>query len=1036
MQKHSDITLRRCVSHLANHLNPLILRGAAPLETAFCPGAFLSSDEAAQAKRWRPIEKGFCWGPAYSEGWYRVTGEVPAELDGQELVLTYDKAELHWERWPMVEGTIWRDGQPVGGLDFGHQHYRLGALKAGDKIDLLVQTYSHNKEVTVYGHEKPRTAEPEEFKGFLVAAIDNALHQLVYDFEFHLSLVQSMPEDEPARAVLLRMLNDVCNDLDPANPRSIAAMRRHMRDTAGALKSTLDHIVTACGHSHLDTAWLWPLSVTRLKMLHTTAVQLDLLERYPEHIFVHSQASQYEWLEQEHPALLDRIRQMVKKGQWEAVGSMWVEADCNLAGGESLVRQFLYGRRWFKQKLGVETKDMWLPDVFGYSAALPQILCEFGIEYFLTQKLSWSQTNKIPHHTFWWKGIDGSSVWTHFPPADTYIHSSSAKDIRESVHKFKDHGRSDRSIILYGFGDGGGGPTEQHIERLRRAKEAPGMPELETRTPALEFFRKAKESSHDLMTWTGELYLEFHRGTYTTQADCKMANRECEFLLRDAEMLASFRPDFPHGYPAEELEAAWKLVLLNQFHDIIPGTSVMEVYEDAHRDYGLARTAAQSVLDESLRHIAERLDTLSMQKPIALFQNADIPSQGEMEWEGEAPESLRVNDEILPVQEIDDFGQRKIIFETPLDALGTVAVGEFSQEPAPAKPRLKASSRRLENENWSVRFDSNGHITSIKSLDDNPVEFVAEGRLANVFQLLDDRPLFWSAWDVDPYAMETARDLLKADRFELVEQGPVRAAVEVERSFGKSRIRQRISLGPTPGIRFDTEIDWHEEDKMLKVAFPAAVNSARATYEIQYGHVERPTHQNTSWDAARFEVCQQKWFDLSETGYGLSVLNNGKYGCDVVDNVMRLTLLRSPKAPDPTADMGLHRFTYVLYPHFGPVQHGDTVAAAYALNAPLRTAWFDPSGGEQGQIKPLISVDSRSLVVESVKKAEDSGLVVVRLYECHNSRGSADLSSALNIRRAWRADMNEDPRQELDVDEGIVRFSYRPFEIITLLLEV
>jgi alpha-mannosidase len=1036
MQKHADITLRRCQSYLAHQLLPAVMKEGPRLQTLFLPGAFPDSGAALAAEGWREIEPGFCWGPAYSEGWYRIQGEVSEELAGLDPAITYDKAELKWERWPMVEGTVWRDGRPSGGLDFGHQYFRLEGLKPGDRFDLLVQAWAHNREVTVHGREKPRTAEPEEFKGFLLAGLDGAVMGLMYDFEFHLSLVQSLPADEPAREVLLRMLNDVCNEADLAHPRSISAVRKAIWETAGSLRTALDHAVAAVGHSHLDTAWLWPLSITHLKMVHTTAIQLDLLERHPEHHFAHSQASQYEWLEKEQPALFERVRQMVKKGQWEPVGSMWVEADCNLAGGESLVRQFLYGRRWFQQKLGVETKDMWLPDVFGYSAALPQILCGFGIEYFLTQKLSWSQTNKIPHHTFWWKGIDGSRIWTHFPPADTYIHSMAAQDIRDSVLKFKDHGRSGRSILLYGFGDGGGGPTEQHIERLKRAQNAPGMPRVESRKKAVQFFEEAKAESRDLMTWSGELYLEFHRGTYTTQAACKRANRECEFLLRDAELLSCFRPGFPEEYPAEELEAAWKLVLLNQFHDIIPGSSVNEVYVDAHRDYALAREAGERAVSESLKAIAARLDSSGLERPIAIFHNSEAPGQAEVAWDGEAPAGLIVNDEVLPVQKVDDFGASKLIFETPLDALGAVAVGEFTGRAPDQAPRLKASSRKLENDTWSVRFDANGHITSLRSLADSPVEFIAEGRLANVFQLLDDKPLFWSAWDVDPFAMETARDLLKADRFELVETGPVRAAVEVERTFGRSRIRQRISLGPTPGIRFDTEIDWHEEDKMLKVAFPVAVNSPRATYEIQYGHVERPTHQNTSWDAARFEVCQQKWFDLSETGHGLSILNDGKYGCDVVENVMRLTLLRSPKAPDPEADMGLHRFTYALYPHYGPVQHGDTVAAAYALNAPVRTEWLEPSAGEPGRIEPLASVDSRSLVVESVKKAEDSGLVVVRLYECHNSRGSAQLSLAIPAARAWRADLNEAPQQELEVEDGAVRISYRPFEIITLLLEV
>ncbi|HJP83804.1 MAG TPA: glycoside hydrolase family 38 C-terminal domain-containing protein, partial [Fimbriimonadaceae bacterium] len=817
---------------------------------------------------------------------------------------------------------------------------------------------------------------------------------------------------------------------------SCGKCRKIIRDAFGSLSGDVKHTLYPVGHAHLDTAWLWPLDITRKKMAHTTATQLGLLERYPEYVFVHSQASQYEWLEKEYPKLFERVKAAIDRGQWEPVGSMWVEADCNLTGAESLVRQFLYGRRYFREKLGYETHDMWLPDVFGYSAALPQILDKFNIRYFLTQKISWNQFNKFPHHTFWWQGIDGTKVWSHFPPADSYCASGEPKEVLRSVKNYKDHGRADQSLYVFGHGDGGGGPTERHLEFIRRGRVAPNYPEMLGGKRAIDFFREAKARSKDLATWVGELYLELHRGTYTSQAANKKGNRVSEFLLRDAELLACFSPGFPKDYPGDALEAAWKLILLNQFHDIIPGSSVNEVYRDSDADYEEISKVGARIIESSLKKIGQRLDSADMDRPVALFHNSQVASQAEIPWsEPEYPSAIETAEELLPVQLVEEFGERKIIFETPHTALGTVAIGDLCDAPAKPKTRLKTQNRKIENHEWSVKFDGNGNITSIESLEDSS-EFIEAGKLANLFQLLDDKPLFWSAWDVDVYAYETAQDLVKSESFEIVERGPVRVAAEVVKRFGKSTIRQRISLGPTPGIRFDTEIDWHEEDKMLKVAFPLNVNAARATYEIQFGSVERPTHYNTSWDMARFEVCAQKWVDVSEGDQGVALINVGKYGHDVNGNVMRLSLLRAPKAPDPECDMGVHRFTYILLPHYGPHNYAGVVQAAYAVNAPVRHAFLTPKLGNNGALPTLVGCDDRNVVIESVKKAEDSNEIVVRLYECHNARGRAELTCALPIKSAALCDLEESELSKLEVMDGAVSFDYRPFEILTIRLEV
>ena len=1037
MLKHPKTTFDRAKQFIERELREKLVYESAPLATQFCPGAFSDDRGAKRDGSWSEVHPGFKWGPAYKQGWYRVTGKVPAAWQGREVAIAYGEAVVQFERGEMVEGTFWRDGAALGGLDHGHHLFRLPTAKGGEAVDYAVQTWAHNTETRVHGTEPPRAKKPEEFRGFLLVCVDMDLWPLYFDCEFALNLVGALPEDGQPHHALLRALNDVCNAYDASKPGSVPACRKALRDAMASVPETVAHTVTPVGHAHLDTAWLWPLAVTEQKMVHTTAVQLELMDRYPEHVFVHSQASQYEWLELRSPELFERLKAAVKSGQWEVTGSMWVEADCNLTGAESLVRQFLYGRRYFRKHFGVTTEDMWLPDVFGYSAAIPQILSGFGIKYFLTQKLSWNQYNKIPHDTFWWQGIDGTKVWSHFPPAHTYCADCTPREILQSLKNYKDHARCDRTLLLYGFGDGGGGPTEFHLERLRRARNAPCLPSVERKKQAADFFRAAYEGSRDLMTWCGELYFELHRGTYTSQAANKKGNRECEFLLRDAEWLACFTDGLGKSYPAKDLERLWKVVLLNQFHDIIPGSSVREVYEESARDYDRVREEGGAIVERSLKAIAARLDTTGMQQPLAVFHNSSVPSQVEVAWpQGRAPKSLQIGEERLPVQLVEEFGERKLLFRTPEPALGAVAIGDLGTKSPTLHPRIKAAPRRLENAEFSVRFDANGNVTSVRTLDDGPVEFVARGEAANVFQLFEDHPLFWDAWDVEVFNLEAGEDQTKCESIELVEEGPVRAAIEVVRKIGSSLLKQRISVGPTPGVRFDTWVDWREENKMLKVAFPVAVNAGRATYEIQFGHVERPTHNNTSWDIAQFEVCAQKWVDLSEGGHGVALLNDCKYGHDVKGNVLRQTLLRAPKSPDPVCDIGVHRFTYVLLPHYDQIQHSDVVAAAYALNAKARTALVGPGKGRASHTAQFVAADARSVVVEAVKKAEDSERIVVRAYECHNTRGSAQLICAKKVRRAWLADLEESPLKELEVREGAVKFEYRPFEVLTFVLQV
>lgn len=1023
MDKHPDITLRRTDRFLKHDLEPDLFGPSfeCVVETTDEP---MTNAVDADKVAWKKIEPGYEWGPAYTTRWFRIRGTVPDQYKGQTVLA------------PAVceEATVWSGDSAIAGIDWAHPSFPLSSDVAD--FEYVIEGYARNPQHSIFGKEPPREPLVEKVMPSLIRVVDAKLKQLYWDVEYGNLLVKAMDIGDPSYHTMLRALNEVVNTYRRGDAKTIKACRQILETAFSDLHGEAAHTIWPVGHSHLDTAWLWPVEITKQKMVHTSSIQLGLMERYPEFTFVHSQASQYEWVEKKHPKLFKRIKDAVKRGQWDVTGSMWVECDCNVPSGESFIRQILYGKRYFREKFGEETKDLWLPDVFGYSAALPQILRKFNIEAFLTQKISWNQSNKFPHNTFMWQGIDGSQIWSHFPPADTYIGNCEPGEILRSVKNHKDHGRSDESLYLYGWGDGGGGVTERHIEFLRRGRKANNLPVLMEKKRAKDFFATAPKESKDLAVWVGELYLEFHRGTYTTQAANKKNNRECEFLLRDAELLSCFAPHFPASYPASALENNWKKVLLNQFHDILPGTSVNEVYRVSDAEYAEVKAEVGQIVESNLRAITVMVDTSKMNYPVALFHNSAVSAQVSMPWDQDfVPQSVITDGEAVPCQLVDDFGEQRVIFTTPQAALSNVAVADFSEKSVPVLHRLKTGNRKIENNFLAVRFDNHGNITSLRSLEDG-YEVGPQNELLNVFQLFEDKPLFWSAWDVDPYIFETGRDLLKSESFEIVERGPVRMAAELTKTFGSSRIRQRISVGDSPGVRFDTWVDWHEEDKMLKVAFPLNLNVSRATYEIQCGYLDRPTHRNTSWDAAMFEVCAQKWVDMSEGNRGVTLINDCKHGHDVKGSLLRLSLLRAPKAPDPMADMGTHRFSYLLMPHYGPFQLAGITHHAMAFNTPLRHAKLEKHEGENATLPGLISVDNDNLVIQSIKRSEAGDAIIVRLYECHNTRGTAELNCVRPVVSAALCDLEEENDVELDLVKGSVQFAFKPFEIITIKLRV
>ncbi|HET7338847.1 MAG TPA: glycoside hydrolase family 38 C-terminal domain-containing protein, partial [Candidatus Dormibacteraeota bacterium] len=782
------------------------------------------------------------------------------------------------------EALAWKDGRPWRGVDPNHRWLPID----GPDIDFYLEAAAN-----------PRASESGE--------------------EPAASMLELRESPEPA--FFMRESKLVL--LDAVEP------------SGESLQIDAAHRVTAVGHAHIDTAWEWPLREGRRKVARSWSTQLELLDAHPDYVFAASQPAQYQWMKESYSGIYARIKEKISAGQWEPVGAMWVEADCNLPSGEALVRQLLYGKRFFMREFGYETDILWLPDVFGYPGNLPQLIAASGCRYFLTQKLSWNDTNKPEHHTFMWEGIDGSRIFTHFPPADTYNGSFEREELEQSVRSFKDASSSNRSLYLFGWGDGGGGPQPEMIDAAHRYGVEMGR--------AADFFATAADEAHDLATVSGELYFELHRGTYTTQSRVKRLNRRAQQSLREAEMWSVASG----GYPREELDAAWKALLLNQFHDILPGSSIDWVYADAERDLSQVISSAEQIAAVSVANIAGDGDG------VAVFNPSSHPRGG-------AP------------------------------ACGWAVVEKPSERDA-----------GLENEFLRVELDDRGIVTSI--WDKEAKREVLSGP-GNVFELHDDNPKRWDAWDLD---------VEHRDAF--VSFGPA----------SRSWIKQQVSLEGRV-LRFDTHVDWRERHKILKVAFPVTVSAREATYEIQFGHVMRPTHFDDSRARAMFEVCAQRWSDLGDGAYGVALLNDCKHGYDIHDSVMRLSLLRGPTHPDPTADIGSHQFTYALMPHVGDWRAAAVIQAAEELNAPLRHV---PTNLPAGTSRSLIAVDTPQVVVEAIKRAEDSDAVIVRLYEAWGRPCRARLTTTLPARRITVCDL-----LERDIAEAGLELDFTPFKIVTLKL--
>ncbi|MBF9069154.1 alpha-mannosidase [Streptacidiphilus fuscans] len=982
---------------------------------------------------YQPFALGSSWGGPWSTTWLRARAEIPEAWAGRRVEAVFDLG-FDLSRGPggQAEGLVHdAHGSPIQGLHPYHRSVLLSpSATAAERVDLLVELAANPWIVgsagrnTHFGSLKTAGTEHLYRLGQAEIAVrEEDVWHLIHDIEVLDELMHELPERSSRRHEILHALRRAADAVDPTDVAGTAATARdRLADVLARPAHASAHTVAAVGHAHIDSAWLWPVRETVRKCARTFTNMTTLAQEYPELVFACSSAQQYAWIKEQHPEVFARITKAVAAGTWAPVGGMWVEADGNLPGGEALARQLVHGRRFFAEEFGIEQPGVWLPDSFGYTAAYPQLAKLAGAQWFLTQKLSWNETNRLPHHTFAWEGIDGSRIFTHFPPVDSYNAELTGAELAHAEANFAEKGVATRSLAPFGHGDGGGGPTPSMLEKARRLRDLEGSPRVVLEAPDA-FFAAAAAEHERLPVWRGELYLENHRGTYTSQARTKRGNRRAEALLREAELWAATAAvRTGAAYPYERLERLWQRVLLNQFHDILPGSSIAWVHQQAEREYGEIHRELEEIVGESASHLPGAPGFLNS-GPLPRREVAFLTSGQE------ADEAQLLSD-----------GRLAVLAETP--ALGS---GTATTPAHPVTARAEDGGYVLDNGRLRVVVDHRGLVTSAYDHEAER-EAIAPGTAGNLLQVHPDDPTLWSAWNLDSYYRDTVHDLDRADSVTLVDAGPLLAVVRVERTHGASRFVQHLELaaeGDRLTVRND--IDWQERDTVLKAAWPLDVHAEHESAEIQFGHVRRPTHENTSWDAARFELWAHRWIHVGERGWGAALLTDSTYGHDLhrdtradggTTTTVRLSLLRAPHSPDPQADRGRHRFSYALAPGADIAQ---AVAGGYALSLPLRPA--------AAQAAPLIALDDDAVVVESVKLADDcSGDVVVRLYESGGGTAVARLTTGFPLAAAWDCDLLEQPwpqpspgsseRRAALWPEGkdAVRLRLRPFQILTLRL--
>ncbi len=1007
-----------------------------------------SPDEAPQIRAgiddsdWLELAAGTPWGSEGPVFNMRSMFKVPAEFANRQVELILPLGEKADFSHP--DAMIYIDGEPYMSCDRHHQNVPLDKKYCdGKDHHLALHGYFGLYKTSIW-----EVTAVVAMGRCAVGLVDPDTRDFIALARTALDAVNVIDQQSPACAKIINALDNAFKMLDITQPitdnfyATVKEALKYLRLAIAQAGDPLDVDIIASGHAHIDVAWLWTLTQTRQKSAKTFMNAVKLMDRFDEYHFSQSQPQLYQFVKEDHPELFEKIKKQVAKKRWEPLGGMWVESDCTVTGGESLVRQFILGRKFFRENFGPNSDSpvVWLPDCFGFTWSLPQLMLLAEMKYFFTTKLSWNQYNQMPFDSFIWQGIDGSKVLTHFHTtpheqdpqgAANYNGRANATEIYQCWARYRQKEVNDCMLTLFGHGDGGGGPTIDMLETMREYKQFPSMPRV-TQGSVHDFFKTLeKNAAGKLPVWNEELYLELHRGTFTTQAANKKANRKSEFALHNAEFLASFASLLIEGYeyPAQKLEEAWKLVCLNQFHDIIPGSSIGQVYTDSLAQYEQVLASARDTIDKALETLSPAFSADAL---IVNANSFEEPSVVHLEAKLAEGKTLTLPGGTACRTQQTETGT---LVELPALAPYSITPAVFAESADTELPasNIKATGRHLENDFIRVVFSDAGDITEIYDKE-NDRSVLQPGKNGNIFQAFEDRPLNWNAWDIDIFFEDKCFEPEAASSIELIETGPLRATLKITRTIQHSTITQLISITQgSPQITFDTTVDWNEKHLLLKVVFPVDILATCATYDIQWGRIERPTHRNTSWDQARFEVVAQKWADLSENDYGVSLLNDCKYGHDVRDNVMRLSLLRATTEPDEHADEGIHHFTYALLPHSGK-SGSATVKAAYLLNNPPIVKTTGKVADSAGPSSPssLVCVDRENLVIETVKRSEDGSGIVVRLYENSRSRGSCILTTAFDIKQVQKTNILERELEKIEHKSRNIKINFKPFEIITL----
>lgn len=1031
------------IQKVCNELKSLVYSDRVAIdEYKMHEGNFLGLEEIEKVKEgWKDFHTGDLWGGRDYHCWFKTQVTIPKAFAGKTAALNFYTFKEGWDAIN-PQFILYVDGEHIQGIDINHREIILSDCAEGGKtynIDLHAYSGLAQRKAVLHGE---------------LVLINKAVRELYFNLQVPVWVCEKLDDNDKRRIDMLSVLNETVNLLNLRQPKSqdfyktVDMANEYLRtEFYEKLCGQEDVIATCVGHTHIDIAWHWTVAQTREKAGRSFSTVLKLMEQYPEYIFMSSQPQLYKFIKEDYPEVYKKIKQKVKEGAWEPEGAMWLEADCNVTSGESLVRQILFGKRFFKDEFGIESEILWLPDVFGYSAALPQILKKADINYFMTTKLGWNQFNKIPYDTFMWKGIDSTEVLTHFittkdPYQDQKSHYTTYNGqihpgaIMGAWDRYQQKEINNDVLVSFGFGDGGGGATYEMLEVGRRLnKGIPGCPKVEM-GKSKDYFKRleAKVKGHKrLPKWVGELYLEYHRGTYTSMARNKRDNRKGENLYMSAEKASSLAMLFNKPYPGQQLNKGWENILLNQFHDILPGSSIKEVYEVTKKEYKQIIGNGEKILTDSFKYISSQIKL--DKKSVVVFNTLSFMRDDIASFD--IPEGI-----VNPVLE-DENGEETVCQVVENDkaiflAKGIPANGYKVYYVSEAKDAFKdivdIDTKQAENKFFKIQFNDKAEIKSFYDKK-NCRELIKAGEVANALQAFEDKPLDYDNWDIEIYYSEKMWPVDNLQKVEVIERGTVRSTLRIERKFDNSIIIQKLHIyRDIPRIDFNTYIDWKNHQVLLKTAFPIDINVNKATYEIQYGNVERPTHSNTSWDMAKFEVCAQKWADISEGDFGVSLLNDCKYGHDIKEGVMRLTLLKSGIVPNPVTDQEEHFFTYSIYPHSGDWKDSKTVQMAYNLNVPLYTIVEEAHGGNLDRELSMAKIDKDNVVIEVIKKAEDSGDLIIRLYECHNKRSTVTLELFRDIFKAYECNLLEENLEEVQHSNNKISFHVKPYEIKTFKL--